>query len=363
MNLFDEIVVGDIKLKNRFVMAPLTRNRAKTMVPNEMMRIYYNQRSTAGLIISEATNISPQAVGYYNTPGIFTNVQVKKWRSITDSIHKYNSNIYCQLWHTGRSSHPDFHNGDLPVAPSAIISEGKIKTPLGLKSKVTPRALEINEIRDIVNDYANAAEKAILAGFDGVEIHGANGYLIDEFICDGSNKRTDEYGGSIENRCKFALEVVEAVANKIGSKKVGIKLSPSGTFNSMHDSTSIETFSYLINKLNDYDLSYLHLAEHYNPVGKIYNIPEHYLQEGEVIKYYRKIYNGILIGNGGFDKDKAVDFINNKYCDLIAFGKLFISNPDLPFRIKYNLGLTDWNETTFYTDNEKGYIDYPFASE
>lgn len=360
MNLFDEIIIGDIKLKNRFVMAPLTRNRAKTTVPNEMMKIYYNQRSSAGLIISEATNISTQAVGYYNTPGIFTNVHIKNWERITQSVHKYNSNIYCQLWHTGRSSHPDYHNGDLPVAPSAIASVGKIKTPLGLKDKVTPRALEYNEIKEIIQDYVSAAENAIRAGFDGVEIHAANGYLIDEFICDGSNKRTDQYGGSIENRCRFALEIVESISNKIGNKKVGIKLSPSGTFNSMYDSTSIETFSYLINKLNDYNLSYLHLAEHYNPVGKIIPIPEHYLQEGEVIKYYRNIYKGILIGNGGFDKQKAEEYINNKYCDLIAFGKLFISNPDLPERFKNNHQLNEWDSSTFYTDDEKGYIDYPF---
>ena len=363
MTIYDAINLGEITLKNRFVMSPLTRNRARTTVPNEMMRIYYNQRTSAGLIISEATNISTQAIGYDKTPGIFTNVHIKKWSKITESVHKYNSHIYCQLWHTGRSSHPDFHNGGLPVAPSAIKPEGKVKTPLGIKTKVTPRALEINEIKETIQDYANAAENAITAGFDGVEIHGANGYLIDEFICDGSNQRTDEYGGSIENRCRFALEVVEAIVDRIGNKKVGIKLSPSGTFNSMYDSTSIETFSYLINKLNEYDLSYLHLAEHYNPVGKVYPIPEHYLQEGEVIKYYRKIYNGIIIGNSGFDKEKAEKYIKNKYCDLIAFGKLYISNPDLPYKFRNNLPLTDWDTTTFYTDTEKGYIDYPFLME
>ncbi len=360
MNLFDPITIGDCQLSNRIAMAPLTRNRAKATIPNEMMRIYYNQRSTAGLIISEATNISSQATGYVNTPGIYTNLHIEKWKRITDSVHHYGGKIYCQLWHVGRSSHSDFHNGKLPVAPSAIASKGQIKTPYGLKDKEVPRELEISEIKQVIDDYANAAENAIKAGFDGVEIHGANGYLIDQFICDGSNQRTDEYGGSIENRCKFALEVVKAVSDRISRKKVAIKLSPSGTFNSMNDSTVIETFSYLIKELNNFSLSYLHLAEFYNPPGKSYKAPAHYLQEGEVIKYFRKIYKGIIVGNSGFDFKKANEYISKSYCDIIAFGKLFISNPDLPRRFKENDELNDWDVSTFYTDTEKGYIDYPF---
>lgn len=360
MNLFDPITIGDCQLSNRIAMAPLTRNRAKTTIPNEMMRIYYNQRASAGLIITEATNISSQATGYVHTPGIYTSLHIEKWKRITDSVHHYGGKIYCQLWHTGRSSHSDFHNGKLPVAPSAIASKGQIQTPYGLKDKQVPLALEINEIEQIILDYANAADNAIKAGFDGVEIHGANGYLIDQFICDGSNQRTDEYGGSIENRTRFALEVVKAICERIGCKKVAIKLSPSGTFNSMTDSTSIDTFSYLINELNNYKLSYLHLAEFYNPPGKSFTAPEHYLKEGEVIKFYRKIYNGIIVGNSGFDYAKANEYIKKSYCDIIAFGKLYVSNPDLVRRFKENDELIEWDVSTFYTDSEKGYIDYPF---
>lgn len=360
MELFEPVKIGKIKLSNRIAMAPLTRNRAFGNIPNEMMRIYYNQRTSAGLIITEASQITPQGVGYVDTPGIYSDEQIKQWKRITDSVHKYGSKIFMQLWHVGRSSHPDFHNGELPVAPSAVEYTGKVKTPSGLKDKVIPRALELHEIKSIIQDYANAAENAIKAGFDGVEIHGANGYLIDQFICDGSNKRTDEYGGSIENRIKFALEVVEGICKRIGSDKTAIKLSPSGTFNSMYDSNVVETFTTLIDKLNDYNLAYLHLAEHYNPPGKTYTIPNHYLQEGEVIKYFRKIYKGIIVGNGGFDREKAIEYVENNYCDIIAFGKLFISNPNLPEKLKANVPLNDWEVKTFYGGNEIGYIDYPF---
>lgn len=360
MNLFNPVNIGDIKLTNRIVMSPMTRNRAFGGIPNEMMRIYYNQRTTAGLIVTEGTNISPQGTGYIDTPGIYTQRQIKQWSRITESVHKYGSKIYLQLWHVGRASHSDFHEGKLPVAPSAIQGKGRIKTYSGIQDLEIPRPLEISEIEAIINDYGVAAQNAMEANFDGVEIHAANGYLINQFICDGSNKRTDKYGGSIENRIRFALEVVENICNKIGNKKTAIKLSPNGTFNSMFDSTAIETYSKLIEKLNSFDLSYLHLAEHYNPVGKHYPLPEHYLQEGEVIKYFRKIYNGIIIGNGGFDREKAIEYVEKSYCDLISFGKDFISNPNLPARLEGNYELNPWDSNTFYSGNERGFIDYPF---
>ncbi len=360
MKLFSPIGIGNIELSNRIAMSPMTRNRAFGGVPNEMMRIYYNQRCSAGLIITEGTNISTQAVGYIDTPGIFTSKQFKHWGRITESVHKYGSKIFLQLWHCGRSSHSDFHDGKLPVAPSAIQGKGRIQTPFGLKDKEIPHSLDISGIKEIIKDYTEAAKNAIEVGFDGVEIHGANGYLVDQFICDGSNKRTDEYGGSIDNRIRFAIELIESISEQIGAEKTAIKLSPNGTFNSMYDSTAIETFSKLISELNNYNLAYLHLAEHYSPVGKHYPLPDDYLQEGEVIKFFRKIYNGIIIGNGGFDKEKAVEYTENGYCDIISFGKPYISNPNLPTLMELDKPLVDWNKETFYGGNEVGFIDYPF---
>lgn len=363
-NLLSPIKIGSMKLPNRVIMAPLTRCRSdKEGVPNDLMRIYYQQRASAGLIISEATNISPMGVGYMNTPGIWTKDQIIGWKPITEAVHSSGGKIFLQLWHTGRSSHPDFHNGQPTVSASAINSGGKVHTYEGLKDKETPRALELSEIKDTIKDYVTASLNAIEAGFDGVEIHGANGYLIDQFICSGSNQRTDDYGGSIENRCRFGLEVVEAISNAISSDRTAIRLSPSGTFNGMSDDTPVETFSYFIDKLNDYNLAYLHVMEPYAPPGKTYIPQKNYLQDRKVTKYFRNIYKGSLITNSGFTIDEANAYISNEIVDMVAFGKLLISNPDLVNRIEKSSDLNDWDVKTFYSGGENGYIDYPFLDE
>lgn len=360
MNLLEKFKIGNIELVNRVIMAPLTRQRAKNNLVSDIHVKYYTQRAGAGLIISEATQISPQGIGYPDTPGIHREDQIEAWKKVTDSVHEAGGKIYCQLWHVGRSSHPDFHKGELPVAPSAVPYKGKVKTPSGIvKMKETPRALELDEIPGIIEDYTQAAENSIKAGFDGVEIHGANGYLIDQFICDGSNKRTDKYGGSVENRSRFGLEVVEAVIDRIGNKRTAIRLSPSGTFNEMYDSDAINTFAYFIDQLNKFDLSYLHITEHYNPPGKSYPVPDHYLGHGEVTPYYRKIYKGVLMTCQGFERESGEAILQDENADLVAFGKLFISNPDLPKRFELNAPLNNWDVSTFYGGDERGYTDYP----
>lgn len=358
--LLTPIKIGSIELRNRVIMAPLTRSRSdRNGIPNELMRIYYGQRASTGLIISEATNISPMGVGYLNTPGIWTVEQIEGWKPITEEVHSKGGRIYIQLWHTGRSSHPDFHDGKPTVSASAINSGGMVKTYDGLKPKETPRALSTIEINDTVADYVKAAENAIEAGFDGVEIHGANGYLIDQFICSGSNVRDDEYGGSIENRSRFGMEVVAAVCRAIGNERTAIRLSPSGTFNGMSDETPVETFSYFVRQLNNYNLSYLHIMEPYAPPGKTYIPKDLYLQDRQVTPYFRQIYNGMLMTNSGYSIDEAEKVIENEISDMVAFGKLLISNPDLVERIRNREKLNDWDVNTFYSGGEKGYIDYP----
>lgn len=363
-NLLTPIKIGSLELRNRVIMAPLTRSRSNRVgVPNDLMRQYYEQRASAGLIISEATNISPMGVGYLNAPGIWTQEQIDGWKPITEAVHSKGGRMFLQMWHTGRSSHPDFHNGKQTVSASAINSGGLVNTYDGLKDKEEPRALELSEVADTINDYAKAAENAIAAGFDGVEIHGANGYLIDQFICSGSNQRNDVYGGSIENRCRFGLEVVAAVCIAIGNDRTAIRLSPSGTFNGMNDETPIETFSYMVDKLNDYNLAYLHIMEPYAPPGKTYIPQDSYLQDRQVTQHFRKIYKGNLMTNSGFTVEEANDYIANDVADMVAFGKLMISNPDLVDRIQKSTNLNAWDVKTFYSSGEKGYIDYPFLGE
>jgi len=359
--LLTPITLGNTDIPNRVAMAPLTRCRSdKSGLANELMAEYYSQRATAGLIISEATNISPIAVGYMNTPGIWSDDQVESWKQVTETVRNNGGHFYLQLWHTGRSSHPDFHDGEIPVSASNINSGGKVYTYDGLKPKVAPRKLSIEDIEATIQDYVAAAKNAISAGFNGVEIHGANGYLIDQFICSGSNDRDDKYGGIIENRCRFALEVVKAVSESIGSKNTAIRLSPSGTFNGMSDETPVETFSYLVEELNKYNLSYLHIMEPYAPPGKTYVPQEKYLQDREVTPHFRKIYDGTLITNSGYDVEEAEKILQNGTADLVAFGKLMLANPDLVKRIEKDSELNDWSVRTFYNGGSKGYIDYPF---
>ena len=353
MDLFSPIQIGKLNLKNRVIMAPLTRCRSvEENVPNDLMATYYAQRASAGLIISEATQISTQGIGYPCTPGIHTQAQVEGWKKITKAVHDKDGVIFLQLWHVGRISHSAYHGGALPVAPSAIKPSGEVYTFEGMKEYETPRALEIDEIKEIVKDYARAAKNAIEAGFDGVEIHGANGYLIDEFLRDGTNIREDAYGGNIENRSRFLFEVIEAVTAEIGEDKTGLRLSPSGTFNDMTDSDPQTHFTYVCEKLNDYGLAYLHIVDALEgDIRHGANVVE--------LSTLRDAYKGVLITCGGYDKQRGNTVIEDHQADAVAYGTLFISNPDLPERFKINADLNEPDTNTFYTQDEKGYTDYP----
>ncbi|MTI30360.1 alkene reductase [Xanthovirga aplysinae] len=353
--LFSPQQLGAYRLPHRIIMAPLTRSRSKQPgnIPWEMNVEYYRQRSSAALIITEATNISPQGMGYALTPGIYSPDQINGWKGITRGIHKKGSKVFMQLWHVGRISHSSLQpNGVLPVAPSAIRAEGKVFTNEGLQLFETPRALEIEEMTDIVDQYRQAAVNAKEAGFDGVEIHAANGYLLEQFLKDGTNKRTDNYGGSVENRCRLPLEVVAAVTEVWGSDKVGTRISPSGTFNSMSDSNIEETFTFFVEQLNPFNLAYLHVVESFR--GSHTNVA--------LNLKLRKIFNGAYMANGGYNAQTAAKSITNGYSDFVSFGIPFIANPDLPERIKAGAPLSEADPSTYYGGNEKGYIDYPFMS-
>ncbi|WP_373003198.1 alkene reductase [Sulfurimonas sp.] len=356
MNLFSPILIGNHTLKNRIFMAPLTRCRSvEDNIPNDLMVTYYEQRATAGLIITEATQISTQGIGYPCTPGIHTLKQIQGWKKITQAVHDKGGKIFLQLWHVGRISHSLYHDGKLPVAPSAIKPEGEVYTFEGMKEYETPRELTIDEIEELVTKYVIAAKNAIEAGFDGVEIHGANGYLIDQFLRDGSNSREDRYGGNIKNRSRFLFEIIESIIKEIGADKVGLRLSPSGTFNDMTDSDPQKHFTYICNELNKYKLAYLHIIDALEgDIRHGANVVE--------LSVLRKAYKGILITNGAYDKERGNKAIENNLADAVAFGELFISNPDLPERFKTNSQLNKADPETFYTQDEKGYTDYPTLS-
>ena len=357
-SLLTSYTLGDLQLPNRVIMAPMTRSRAgESNVPTDLNAEYYRQRASAGLIISEGTQISEQGVGYPWTPGIHSDAQINGWRKVTDAVHEAGGHIFAQIWHVGRISHPTFHDGKLPVAPSAIKPSGQTFTAEGMKDYVTPRALETEEIPGIINDYVQAANNAVEAGFDGVEIHGANGYLIDQFIQDGTNKRTDRYGGSVENRSRFALEVTKAVADAIGSKKTGIRLSPSGKFNDMYDSNPKHTFTYLVEQLNQYDLAFLHIVE---PLSDVTD-EENYLNE--VMPFFNSIYNGTLITCGNHTQQSGNQAVEQDQADLVAYARLFLANPDLPERFANHAPLNDPDPDTFYGGGETGYTDYSFLDE
>lgn len=357
LKLFTPVRVGAYELPNRIVMAPLTRNRAtQGNTPHELNALYYEQRSTAGLIVTEATQVSPQGLGYPNTPGIHSPEQVEGWKRVTDAVHHKGGRIFLQLWHVGRISHPSLQpNGELPVAPSAIAPEGMASTFTGEQPYVVPRALETEEIPEIVEQYRQGAKNALKAGFDGVEIHSANGYLLDQFLHDGSNQRSDRYGGSIENRARLLMEVTEAVTGVWGSDKVGIRLSPSGTFGTMSDSNLEALFNYVVTELNRFDLAYLHLVE-----PRIQgNVTIEDDGTGLGSKHFRPIYRGTIISAGGYDRELGETVLQADDADLIAYGRLFISNPDLPERLARNLPLNPYDRSTFYGGDERGYTDYP----
>jgi N-ethylmaleimide reductase len=351
--LFAPYRLGDLDLSNRLVMSPMTRSRAlEGNVPNPLAATYYAQRASAGLIVTEATQVSPQGVGYIRTPGIHSAEQVRGWRAITDAVHRAGSKIFAQLWHVGRVSHPDFHGGALPVAPSALPVEGEAFTTQGRTKLVTPRALEIDELPGIVATFRAGAENAKAAGFDGVELHGANGYLLDQFLRDGSNRRTDAYGGSIENRARFPLEVVDAVTAVWSPQRVGYKVAPYFSGYSMSDSHPLETFSFIASELSKRGLLYLHVTEAVNDPAKPAG-------SGRATPILRGKFKGALIANGGYDVRTAQAAIARGEADLVAFGVPFLANPDLPVRYRSDAALNAPDQATFYAGEEKGYIDYP----
>ncbi|MET0277564.1 MAG: alkene reductase [Pseudorhodoplanes sp.] len=348
--LFESYQLGPLHLNNRFAMAPMTRSRAiEGNVPNPLAETYYRQRAGAGLIITEATQVSPQGVGYIRTPGIHSAEQVAGWRRITAAVQRAGGKIYLQLWHVGRISHPDFHGGELPVAPSAIAPDGEVFTAQGPKKMVTPRALDASELPGIVEQFRKGAQNAKAAGFDGVEIHGANGYLLDQFTRDGANHRTDAYGGRLENRTRLPLEVTKAVIDVWGKDRVGYRVSPNGAYNSMADSDPRATFSYLTERLSELGIVYLHTFD--PPNG-----PNH------LAPHLRKLFKGSFIVNGGYDEASGNAAIANGETDLVAFGVPFLANPDLPIRFKDKAKLNAPDQATFYAGEDKGYTDYPALS-
>ena len=360
MNLLTPVTLGAVSLENRILMAPLTRMRADNEgVPSSLAMEYYAQRASAGLIISEATQISELGKGYPATPGIYSDPQVDAWRKITDAVHAKGGKIFLQLWHVGRISHSSLHPNDgLPVAPSAIKPIGEVYTATwALAEYETPRSLSLDEIRQLHAEYVHAAKQAKLAGFDGVELHAANGYLLDQFLQDRTNQRTDEYGGSIENRCKLVLEILQDIIPIWGSGRVGIRLSPYGSFNDIADSDPQKLFSYLINALNPFNLSYLHLIE---PRATTAGGSDQLLADApRTGRLFRPLFSGKVVLAGGFDQAGAEKALTDGEADAIAFGRLFISNPDLPRRFELNVDLKPYNRASFYGGNEKGYTDYP----
>lgn len=354
MNLLSQYKLGDLDLSNRIIMAPMTRCRALSgNVPNPLAVTYYAQRASAGLIVTEGSQVSPQGVGYVRTPGIHSPLQVAGWKKVTEAVHKADGKIFIQLWHVGRVSHPDFLGGELPVAPSALPFEGEVHTMYGKKKFVTPRALELNEIPDIIEQFRKGAQNAKAAGFDGVEIHGANGYLLDQFLRDGSNRRTDKYGGSFQNRARLPLEVTEAVVRVWGANRVGYRISPHFSNYSMSDTNPSQIFSYFAKELNNIGLGYLHLVE---PVGGRMGATP---LDARLAPIIRNIFKGTLILNGGYDAGSGNEAVENGDADLISFGVLFLANPDLPERFRKNAPLNSADVATFYVGEEKGYIDYP----
>jgi len=351
--LFSSYKLGEIILSNRIIMAPLTRSRANNNEHKAIPLIaeYYGQRATAGLIISEGSQISKMAVGYVNTPGIYSEEQTEAWKQVTKAVHDKGGKIYIQLWHVGRLSHPDFLEGKLPLAPSAINPESIARTPFGDKKSVTPKEMTIREIKEVVDQFAKAASNAVEAGFDGIEIHASNGYLLHQFFAPCSNVRTDEYGGSIENRTRIMFDVLDEMKRYIPENRIGIRLNPSS--HDYHgltiDKETLPTFDFLVNKLNDYDLAYLHLSE---PFTDVTNVP---YSEPNIAKRYRKIYKGTLMINKGFNAETGNRILEEGGADLVAFGVPFIANPDLVSRMQNDYPLGKADKSTYYTLGSKGY--------
>ena len=355
LKLFQPGRIGDIEIANRVVMAPLTRCRADEAagdIPGSALNVeYYRQRSNAGLIISEGTQVSPLGKGYMATPGIYSEAQVEGWKPITQAVHAAGSKIVAQIWHVGRITHPDLTGGAQPVAPSAIAAKVVAYTRNGKVEAPVPHALTIDEIAEVVAQFRRAAANAIRAGFDGVEIHGANGYLVDQFLRDGANQRTDAYGGSIENRCRFALEVVDAVVAEIGAGRVGIRLSPLTPANDLSDSNPQALFGHLVEQLDQRGIAFLHVVE--GATGGPRDLP------GFDYAAARQAFKGTYIANNGYDRQMAIEAVESGRADAVAFGRQYIANPDLVQRLKQGAALNQPNPQTFYTPGPVGYTDYP----
>lgn len=355
-NLFSQFKIKDLTLKNRIAMAPMTRSRATNpeQKATELIALYYAERASAGLIIAEGTPINKEAIGYIYIPGIYTKPQIEGWRLVTDKVHKNDGAIFAQLWHVGRVSHPDLLDNQLPLAPSAINPHCQAFTKDGFVDTVTPKAMTVDDIKKTINDYQKAAINAFEAGFDGIEIHAANAYLLNQFFAKCSNTRTDEYGGSIENRARILFEIIDSVAEKIDLSKVGVRLSPDldGLFGITKDDESDALFEYIINKLNNYNLAYLHISG----FGTSNSVQE-------VAKKYRSIYKGNYMINGSFTKELAEEAIDSGLADLVSFGRPFIANPDLVERFKENAPLNEPDRDTFYGGTEIGFTDYPTLKE
>tara|TARA_B100000700_G_scaffold141094_1_gene157078 strand:+ start:12281 stop:13411 length:1131 start_codon:yes stop_codon:yes gene_type:complete len=355
-DLFSPIEIGPYALTNRIVMAPLTRARSPEGIATSMMQEYYTQRASAGLIISEGLNISPQAVGYAFTPGLWTTEQIESWRPVTSAVHDKGGRIFAQLWHVGRVSHPDLQLGGLlPVAPSAVRPNVDAFTAEGKKPVKTPRALRVDELTEIVADYEQAARNALDAGFDGVEIHAANGYLLDQFMRDGANQRTDAYGGAVENRIRLTLEVTRAVAAICDGGRTGLRISPLNTASDLSDSNPEPVFTALVDQLNDIVLAYLHVVEGVTGGSRT-------VEGGFDLNVLRQRFKGLYMANNGYGRDLALSARRSNTADLIAFGRPYIANPDLVTRLERGAPLNPLDGATAYGGGAEGYIDYPFLA-
>lgn len=344
--LFENLKIGDLELKNRVIYAPMTRSRADDEgVQPDFVADYYAQRASAGLLITEATNISPMAKGYVRTPGIFTNEQIESWRKVTGAVHQAGGKIFMQLFHTGRIALPDFLPGSAqPVAPSAVKATGQNYTDEGMKEFVVPREMTTQEVKTTVENFGQAAKNAIAAGFDGVELHAASGYLVQQFLMKPVNQRTDEYGGSIENRARFLFEVLDAMSEAVGSERVGVKFSPQMSFNDIQEPDADKVYSYIFEKLNDKNLAYVHVSDHANAGWH---------------EKLRPIYEGVYFAGANFDKERGEEYLESGKADAIVYGVKFLANPDLPERFARDAELNEPDTSTFYTPGDKGYTDYP----
>lgn len=360
MKLFEEGKIGAVEVKNRMFIAPMTRSRSDNpdAAPTDIHVEYYKQRASAGLIITEGTVVSPRGVGYINVPGIYSDAQTEAWKKVTEGVHEAGGKIFVQLWHVGRLSHPHFHGGELPWAPSAINPGTKVFLPTGMTDTVTPKEMTVEDIKTTIQEFKDAAANAMKAGFDGVEIHSSNGYLFQQFFNKCSNARTDEYGGSDENRARFFFEVLDAISEVMPLDRVGVRLNPMlhGLMGIVTDETTIHTFEYIVEKLNDYNLAYLHLSRPFVDSDVPWFVKD-------VIGHFRPIYKGFLVANFKYDKASGEEELASGRADAIAYGKPFISNPDLVERYKNDWPLAEWDKSTFYTPGRKGYTDYAFYSE